>query len=146
MRSVVGGENDLFFFVNDLGLGVFQIEAGGQFFARLIEGVVDFLLVHFGDDVEGRHLKVCQGFASAILMLPSVARISMPASLPSPTNMSILVGCSPLRCSFSVKSLSIFQFGVSATKLNEASLGIKANPFPSAMFAFTENLAGSHHS
>lgn len=52
--GVLGGEMD-FRFAGDPfsgGLGAFEIEACGEFLPGLVEGVVDLLLVHFGDDVE----------------------------------------------------------------------------------------------
>ncbi len=37
------------------GLGAFEIKSGCEFFSGLVEGVIDLLFIHFGDDVEGGH-------------------------------------------------------------------------------------------
>ena len=52
---IVRAENDLVFLLNDLCFRVLEIEARGQLFSRLIESVVDFLFIDFGNDIERRH-------------------------------------------------------------------------------------------
>ena len=39
----------------DAGAGALEVVAGGQLTLRLVDGVADFLVVHFGHDVERRH-------------------------------------------------------------------------------------------
>jgi hypothetical protein len=38
-----------------LAAAAFEIETRGEFLARLVDGVVDFLRVHFRNDIEGGH-------------------------------------------------------------------------------------------
>jgi hypothetical protein len=54
-RGVFRGQSDFIFVRQDFENDTFEIETRSQFFARLIQRVVDLLLVDFRDDVEGRH-------------------------------------------------------------------------------------------
>src|SRR2546423_14605615 len=112
MRRVVRDQDDFVFLVYNFGFRVLEIEASGEFLARLIECVVHFLFVHFGDDVERRHFR--QGLVSVIRMLPFSARIFTRTSPPLPIVMSMLLFASGRRFSFSRKSLAIFPRGASA--------------------------------
>ena len=56
--GVFGRERDLLLLVNYFRSAAFKIEPRGQFFAGLIERVVNFLLVYFRDDVERRHISI----------------------------------------------------------------------------------------
>ena len=58
MVRVLGREHDLVLLVFDRGGAAFEIEASREFFARLVEGVVDLLFVDFGNNVEGRHGRI----------------------------------------------------------------------------------------
>ncbi len=46
-RRVLRGQRDLVFLGDDLGDASLEIEPGGQFLARLIQGIINFLRVHF---------------------------------------------------------------------------------------------------
>src|SRR5260370_35302868 len=56
MGGIIGREDNLVFFLNNLSLCAFKIEPGRELFSRLIEGVVDFLSVDFRNNIERRHL------------------------------------------------------------------------------------------
>ncbi len=55
LELVDGAELDRLLFEEDLGLGLAEVEAVGEFLLRLLEGVLHFHQVDFGDDVEGGH-------------------------------------------------------------------------------------------
>ena len=57
-RGVFRGQSDFIFLGQDFDHDAFEIEARGQFFARLIDGVVDLLFVDFRNDVERRHERI----------------------------------------------------------------------------------------
>ena len=56
--GVFGSQRDFVFLREDVRDCVLEIESRGKLFARLIERVIKFLLVHFGDDVERGHLRL----------------------------------------------------------------------------------------
>ncbi len=47
LELVVGGELDFAFFKDDLGIAAFEIEAAGQLFFRLVDGVLDLHRAYF---------------------------------------------------------------------------------------------------
>ncbi len=53
--GVFGRERDLVFLRHDFRDAPLEIKASRQFLARLIERVINFLRVHFRDDIERRH-------------------------------------------------------------------------------------------
>jgi hypothetical protein len=57
LEIVVGIQRQTLLFLVELDarVGTFEIEAIGDLLVRLIERVVDFNLIHFGDDVERWH-------------------------------------------------------------------------------------------
>ena len=52
MGAVLGSERDFVFFGENFSRYALEIETGGELFARLINRVVEFLRVYFGDNVE----------------------------------------------------------------------------------------------
>jgi len=62
--AIFSSQRDFVFFVQNLGDHAFKVETRGEFFSRLVEGVINLLFIHFGDDVERRHAK---DFARSIL-------------------------------------------------------------------------------
>src|SRR5205807_8613967 len=139
------------------------IDSSRTLLSRLVGGIIKFKLVQFVDDVEWwhenldvRYLMLDREsdaskpyvFATTILVSPSAARILISACLPPFTNMSIFAAAeasvgSTTRLS---KSLPIFPCAVSATRWKAESLGRKAQAFPWAMSAWTENVPCSHQS
>ena len=61
-RCILGRESDLVFLRYDFGDAPLEIEARRQFLARLIERIINFLRVHFRDDIERRHDDLNPGF------------------------------------------------------------------------------------
>src|SRR5260370_14736748 len=56
MGSIIGREDNLVLFLNNLSLCAFKIEPGRELLPRLIERVVDFLSVDLRNNIERRHL------------------------------------------------------------------------------------------
>ena len=51
-RCIFSGERNFVLLRQNFDDGILKIEARGQLFARLIDGVIYFLFVHVGNDVE----------------------------------------------------------------------------------------------
>ena len=55
MVPIISRENDFVFLLHDFRLCIFEIETRGDFFSRLIQRIINLLLIDFRSDVEGRH-------------------------------------------------------------------------------------------
>src|SRR5437879_12021700 len=109
MGGVIGREHNLALFLNNLSLGIFEIETGDEFFPRLIERVIDFLFIDFRKNIERRHRRrFGYGLCPVILTLTSCASNSKVVLPPQETNMSTVLIGSACRCFFSAKLLVIF--------------------------------------
>src|SRR5438105_14888054 len=123
MGVAISQEHNLVLFLNNLSLGIFEIETGDEFFPRLIERVIDFLFIDFRKNIERRHRRrFGYGVCAVILTLPSCASNSKVVLPPPATNVSTVLIDSPCRCSFAAQSLAIFPLALCAPRGNPAPL------------------------
>src|SRR6266508_6625693 len=96
MTCILCGERDLVLLEKYLSYYALEVEASRQLLACLIDGIIKFLLVYFGDDVERRHGSLDTGY----LMLNAESDASQPLGV-FLHNLDVAGGCTQLDCGLS---------------------------------------------
>ena len=58
LGGVFGSQRDFVFVRENFSRCALEIKASGKLFARLIQGIIKLLPVHFGDNIERGHLRL----------------------------------------------------------------------------------------